>query len=694
MHGLFLLLLLPVLAGCNPIAAPGGGQTTQPAAPAVAAPAPAAAAAAEGTAYTGAELSALSLPEQLRLVEPRARDQAALRRALDPSLPATVAAAAPRTLEVGDVISFWVHDSSSASNEEREAELVYITDHAYAWVEVGRDANLRLIKRATDSFSDTIYPAVTALFGSEPNPGIDGDARVHILHTSGMGYGVAGYFSGSDANDAAIVPHSNEKEMFYVSLDWLEFVGDSVEVEMVLAHEFQHMVHFAHDRNEEVWVNEGLSEYAKEVAGYPPDTSFANLFGMLPDTQLNSWGGGNDDNSAHYGGAYLFMRYLAQRFGPQIAGELVREPADGLYGVRAVLQRYGAGFEEVYADWLVANAVDDTSAGQAGGGVAASSAAATAAATAGSGPRFGHVDFDSWYATYAAEYDEYPARERAGEVANFGADYVNLQADGELTLRLEFAGDTTTRIAGGVPLPAAEADGNRFFWSGRSDDSEARLSRSFDLSSLPAGSPVELTVRSWWEIEPDYDFGYVMASADGELWQLLSSKRMSEENSSGNNLGAGYTADSLTAYDGDFAEVDELGWVTERFDLSAFAGGPLQLRFAYVTDDAVNRAGWLLDDVEIAAIDYREEFEGDAPGWLSEGWLLSDGLLEQKWLLQLAELDGDTLTGVTPIAVDAGGATAAEVVVGDARSAILVISGAGEGTTLPASYSYQINAAE
>ncbi len=696
---LLILLVLLVTAGCQPLSAPAGGhatqpragQTTQPGAPAdagadAAEPAPQPDAA---TSYTGAELSALSLPEQLRLVAPRPRDQVELRRALDPALPVPTADEAPRTYQVGDVIDFWVHDSSTASNEQRQAELVYITDHAYAWAEVGQDANVRLIKRAVDGFSDSIYPAVTALFGSEPNPGIDGDARVHILHTTGMGFGVAGYFSGADANDADVVPYSNEKEMFYISLDWLQFMTDSSEVEMVLAHEFQHMVHFNHDRNEEVWLNEGLSEYAKEAAGYAPDVSFANLFGMLPDTQLNTWGGANNDNSAHYGGAYLFVRYLVQRFGEQIAGELVREQANGIDGVRAVLQPYGASFEQIYADWLVANALDDPSATLEAGGAGVESAAVAAG-----GPRFGHVDLDAWYATYDATYDAYPVDEQRAEVANFGADYVNLVADAEQTVRLLFAGETATRIAGGVPLPTAGASANRFFWSGRSDDSEARLERSFDLSSLPAGSPVELAVRSWWEIEPDYDFGYVMASADGELWTLLTSKRMSAENSSGNNLGAGYSGDSMTAYDGDFEEVDELGWVSERFDLSEFAGGPLFLRFAYVTDDAVNQAGWLIDDVAIEAIDYREDFEADAPGWLSQGWLLSDGLLAQGWLLQLAELEGETLVKVTPLPVDAAGRAQVEVTVGDDRSALLIISGAGEGTTLPAEYTYQIEQAE
>ncbi|MGL4648475.1 MAG: hypothetical protein ACRC1H_03630, partial [Caldilineaceae bacterium] len=382
------------------------------------------------------------------MVEPLARDQSALRLALDPTLAPAGPLATPRPYEVGDRLTFWVHDTTSATNEQVEAELVHRTDQVYAWVARDGDPNLRLIKRAVDNFSETIYPAVTALFGSEPNPGIDGDPRLHILHTTGMGFGVAGYFSGADANPAAIVPFSNEKEMFYISLDWLDGLRDSEEVETVLAHEFQHMIHFNNDRNEEVWINEGLSEYAQEAAGYPPDTMFANLFAMRPDIQLNTWGG-DGDNGGHYGASYLFVRYLVQRYGEPIAGELVREPLNGIDGVRAVLARYGATFEQVYADWLVANALDD----------------ADVALADGAAGRFGYAALDPFYANTDDEHDDFPVRRQREEVANFGADYVEMSADSATELTLRFAGATAATIAE-VIEPAdtdASSPANRFF---------------------------------------------------------------------------------------------------------------------------------------------------------------------------------------------------------------------------------------
>ena len=91
--------------------------------------------------------------------------------------------------------------------------------------------------------------------------------------------------------------------MFYVNLEWLNRRAITTYYETVLAHEFQHMIHWHNDRNEETWVNEGLSEFAQEVAGYEPDTIFAEVFAQNPDTQLNTWGAANDDNGVHYGSA-------------------------------------------------------------------------------------------------------------------------------------------------------------------------------------------------------------------------------------------------------------------------------------------------------------------------------------------------------------------------------------------------------
>ncbi len=74
-------------------------------------------------------------------------------------------------------------------------------------------------------------------------------------------------------------------EMFYIQIDNVSVNDDFYNG--VLAHEFQHMIHWYNDRNEDTWLNEGSSELASYLNGY--DTGGSEyVFSRKPDTQLNS----------------------------------------------------------------------------------------------------------------------------------------------------------------------------------------------------------------------------------------------------------------------------------------------------------------------------------------------------------------------------------------------------------------------
>jgi hypothetical protein len=263
--------------------------------------------------------------------------------------------------EVGERIRFWAANVDDNDHFPIMAELIHKTDVAYAWVEVDRPHDAEAISRSVDSFSEIAYETVRAFFGSEWKPGVDNDPRLHILHATNLGDSIAGYYSSADQFSSLANEFSNEKEMFYISLSWLNNTRDYEYYETVLAHEFQHMVHWANDRNEETWVNEGLSELAQEIAGYPPDTGFASLFLEVPDTQLNTWSDNPAGNGEHYGSAYLFMAYFLQRFGPEMTQAVVAHPANGIAGFDEALAEAGhpERFEDIFADWVVANYLDD-----------------------------------------------------------------------------------------------------------------------------------------------------------------------------------------------------------------------------------------------------------------------------------------------------------------------------------------------
>ena len=563
---------------------------------------------------------------------------------------------------VGDRIPFWVANVDTNEHFKVEAELLYKNEVVYVWAERGHDLDLDTMAASADRFAQRIYPQIRAFFGVEPNPGIDGDSRLHILHARNLGRGIAGYFSGADAFSSLANPFSNQKEMFSVSLDWLNRLHDYLPYETVLAHEFQHMVHWHNDRNEETWVNEGLSELAQELAGYPPDLGFARVYASNPDTQLNTWNIDPNDNGRHYGSAYLFMAYFLQRFGEEMTQAVVSQPANGTRGFDAALQEAGLNlaFEDVFADWVIANFVGDFDAlGQ-----------------------HGIAGYNQWQPpepALAESANRLPQVTRNRSVRNFGVDYISLTGRGNATIY--FQGNTTTRFA-----DVEQFSGNRAWWSNRADDSDVRLTRQFDLAGVSPGEDATMTVRMWFDIEEDYDYGYVLVSLDGRKWDILPGERTTTENPSGNSFGAAYTARSTPSR---LARTP--GWIEETFDLRPYAGKNVSIRFEYVTDDAVNAPGWFIDRVEIPAIGYVTDWAEGTDGWESEGWLLTDNKLPQEWLVQTMLFHAGTLAGIERASVDSDGSLRIDLDGLDGESeVVLAISGLTPVTTEEAHYQYSI----
>ena len=615
------------------------------------------------TPLPASALQQISTTAQLELVVVPARDLRELTLRFNPQIDEIpqVVQNSPPNYQVGDRRSFWVHNVETTQSLSITAELIYKTAVAYVWVESGQEYDAKAIQKSVDRFSEQSYPAEVAFFGHEWNPGVDNDPRLHILHAAQLGGGIAGYFSSADEYSRLANPYSNEKEMFYINLAWLNASSNYPYYETVLAHEFQHMIHWHNDSNESTWINEGLSEYAQEVAGYGSDTTFVAAFTNAPGTQLNSWDANQTSNAVHYGASYLFIHYYTQRFGAKATTALVAQPANGIAGLDRALTAAGTGlhFDDLFADWVVANYANQPDA-------------------LGLNGVYGYRAIQPARPSATQRDGQYPAVPLNGTVYNYATDYIQLTTSGDLTLT--FSGQSATRLA------AIDAHDGRFaWWSNRSDDADSRLTRQFDLRSVQAGRPITMSVALWWEIEDQYDFAYVAASRDGDKWEILPGEHTTTANASGNSFGPGYTGSSASINGG-------TAWHTEHFDLSAYAGEQVYIRFEYVTDDAVSQTGWLLDDLRIPAIGYATSFEPEedeqaGPEWQSEGWLLTDNQLAQRWLIQVLEFTDDQLSGVrrVPVAAD-GRATIALTQLGGKRSAVLAISALAPVTTELASY--------
>ena len=212
------------------------------------------------------------------------------------------------------------------------------------------------LKAAADKFAQGL-PTNRNFFGSEWSPGVDSDPRLHILHSEQLGSSIAGYFSGADEVSNKAQPFSNGR-MFYINIDNTK--PDTDFYNGVLAHEFQHMIHWYQDKNETSWVNEGMS--GSGIGASTATTGAEDYaFSALPDTQLNAWSDDPNGRTEHYGNAYLFMSYFLQRFGNQLTQDAVASDANGIDGFNEALAKDNTGvtFDDVFADWVIANFLDN-----------------------------------------------------------------------------------------------------------------------------------------------------------------------------------------------------------------------------------------------------------------------------------------------------------------------------------------------
>ena len=297
-------------------------------------------------------------------------------RGLPPDTP-RIARQSPFNYRVGDREEFTILNLNEPSLRTATASVRAVTQRAYFFVEDDLDVDVSALETITSDFETLVYPRVTAAFGQERSPGVDGDTRISIIHANLSGAG--GYVSSSDAYPRSVAPHGNEREAIYLDASFLDSPGAVYNA--VLAHELQHLIHDNADDGEEAWVNEGLSQVAAELAG--GGTAAISSFLAVPDSQLNHWpeGGG-----ANYGESQLFFRYLMDRFGGrENAAALLATPEDGIAGVDAYLQPFESSFTELFADWLIANYLDEGSGPYAHNGADLSVSTVTAIDETGKG---------------------------------------------------------------------------------------------------------------------------------------------------------------------------------------------------------------------------------------------------------------------------------------------------------------------
>ncbi|MDQ1644821.1 MAG: immune inhibitor [Cryptosporangiaceae bacterium] len=157
------------------------------------------------------------------------------------------------------------------------------------------------------------------------------------------------------------------------------------------------------------------------------------------------------------------------------------------------------------------------------------------------------------------------------------------------------------------------------WWSGSGDGLENTLTRNV---TLPAGSP-SLTFQAAWDIEDcgadACDYAYVEVN-DGSGWKSIPGSITNP--AEGNGI------------DGDH------DWTPATFDLSAFAGKKVDLRFRYSTDGGTGGEGFFVDDLKLAAGDttvLTDGAETGLNGWTSasraggQGFTINNGIFTKEY---------------------------------------------------------------
>lgn len=279
----------------------------------------------------------------------------------------------------------------------------YFVDDFY-WNSIASPEQNTLIANITalsNEFDSVIYPKMHEFYGSEWIPGIDGDKKIYILLTdikndaAKGSYG--GYFSTTNEYSKKLLDEykknqlealekekkidlaagkntdsyarkenkiksifTNEKELLYLNVSFM----DEPSMKSFLAHEFQHMISWREKINisnsdEEVWLNEALSEYAPTALGYDNPykgstlESSVNDFNRNPSDPLVEWKNTNND----YSSVNIFMQFLAGRYGTNILKLITAAPKTGIAAINEALQKIDsrASFSNVFSDWVVTN---------------------------------------------------------------------------------------------------------------------------------------------------------------------------------------------------------------------------------------------------------------------------------------------------------------------------------------------------
>jgi len=371
-------------------------------------------------------------------------------------------------------------------------------------------------------------------------------------------------------------------------------------MESVVAHEFQHNIHRDWNPNDPSFMNEGCSDYAQMLCGYP-DTVWGhvNYYLYTPDNSLTEWGDQGDINIlADYGAGLLWAVYLVDHYGgPAFLSHFVKAGIPGIAGIDAALAYFGytQRFDDVYHDWRIANLIHSNLVADGRynyqsidlGGPKAIQAFRRTISGVPVPPTKG-TDFGTTWTWNGNLPNPGPAYDTTiATIGPYGSDYIVLKNWDKKSM-IYFDGDDTATYGWGMT-----ADG----WYSGGPGRTVNLINDLiygDAYVDPANPTLEIVTK--YDIENLWDFGFVQVSTDGGAhWTSQSNAYTTMNHDPGALPAIVANLPGLTGQNPGYP-----AWLTMTFDLTAYAGQTVRMGFRYMTDSSVLGTGWWIQSATVS----------------------------------------------------------------------------------------------
>ncbi|MBP7669467.1 MAG: immune inhibitor A [Candidatus Eisenbacteria bacterium] len=144
-------------------------------------------------------------------------------------------------------------------------------------------------------------------------------------------------------------------------------------------------------------------------------------------------------------------------------------------------------------------------------------------------------------------------------------------------------------------------------------------------------------LRFWtrYNIEEDWDYGYVEIATDARDFVSLPGSITTNDDYNDRNFGNGITGSSS-------------GWVEAVFDISAYEGEVVWIRFRYNTDQAVTEEGWYVDDIRPADL-FATETQVATSSSVAEHSFEDHATGAFSYLVQSVDAEGETAVWGVPL---------------------------------------------